>query len=41
MSDGMQLTFVKTKLETILRLAIEPLAQASREAADCYFYGRN
>ena len=29
--DGMQLTFVKTKLDTIIRLAIEPLAQASRE----------
>ncbi|MEM7333181.1 MAG: GAF domain-containing sensor histidine kinase [Chloroflexota bacterium] len=29
--DGMQLTFVKTKIDTIIRLAIEPLAQASRE----------
>lgn len=29
--DGMQLTFVKTKIDTILRLAIEPLTQASRE----------
>jgi signal transduction histidine kinase len=29
--DGMQLTFVKTKLDTILRLAVEPVAQATRE----------
>lgn len=29
--DGMQLTFVQTKIETILRLAIEPLIQAMRE----------
>lgn len=29
--DGMQLTFVKTSIDTIMRLAIEPLAQASRE----------
>lgn len=29
--DGMQLTFVKTQLETILRLAVEPLTQAMRE----------
>lgn len=29
--DGMQLTFVKTRVDTILRLAGEPLAQAIRE----------
>lgn len=29
--DGMQLTFVKTQLDTIIRLAIEPLVQATRE----------
>lgn len=29
--DAMQLTFVKTQLDTIIRLAIEPLAQAMRE----------
>jgi signal transduction histidine kinase len=29
--DGMQLTFVKTQLETVLRLAVEPLIQAMRE----------
>ena len=29
--DGMQLTFVKTQLETVLRLAAEPLIQAMRE----------
>ncbi|NJN54828.1 MAG: GAF domain-containing sensor histidine kinase [Anaerolineae bacterium] len=29
--DGMQLTFVKTRMDTILRLAGEPLAQAIRE----------
>lgn len=29
--DGMQLTFVKTRMETIVRLATEPLAQAIRE----------
>ncbi len=29
--DGMQLTFVKTRMDTILRLATEPLAQAMRE----------
>ncbi len=29
--DGMQLTFVKTRVDTILRLAGEPLAQAVRE----------
>jgi len=29
--DGMQLTFVKTRLDTILRLATEPLIQAMRE----------
>ncbi len=29
--DGMQLTFVKTQLDTVLRLAIEPLIQAMRE----------
>ncbi|MCP4419724.1 MAG: hypothetical protein GY805_24195 [Chloroflexi bacterium] len=29
--DGMQLTFVKTKLETVLRLSAEPLIQAMRE----------
>ncbi len=29
--DGMQLTFVKTRIDTIVRLATEPLAQAIRE----------
>lgn len=29
--DGMQLTFVKTRIDTIIRLASEPLAQAIRE----------
>ncbi|MCA9897029.1 MAG: GAF domain-containing protein [Ardenticatenaceae bacterium] len=29
--DGMQLTFVKTQLDTVLRLAVEPLIQAMRE----------
>ena len=29
--DGMQLTFVKTNLDTVLRLAVEPLIQAMRE----------
>lgn len=29
--DGMQLTFMETKLETVLRLAMEPLVQAVRE----------
>ncbi|VAW32048.1 hypothetical protein MNBD_CHLOROFLEXI01-2683 [hydrothermal vent metagenome] len=29
--DGMQLTFVKTKLDTVLRLSAEPLIQAMRE----------
>lgn len=29
--DGMQLTFVKTRMDTIIRLAAEPLAQAMRE----------
>jgi signal transduction histidine kinase len=29
--DGMQLTFVKTQLDTILKLAVEPLIQAMRE----------
>lgn len=29
--DGMQLTFVKTQLDTIIRLATEPLIQAIRE----------
>ena len=29
--DGMQLTFVKTQLDTILKLSIEPLIQAMRE----------
>ncbi len=29
--DGMQLTFVKTRVDTIVRLASEPLAQAIRE----------
>lgn len=29
--DGMQLTFVKTQMDTILRLAIEPITQAIRE----------
>ncbi|MCA9921626.1 MAG: GAF domain-containing sensor histidine kinase [Anaerolineales bacterium] len=29
--DGMQLTFVKTQLDTILKLALEPLIQAMRE----------
>lgn len=29
--DGMQLTFVQTKLDMIIRLAIEPLAQATKE----------
>ncbi len=29
--DGMQLTFVKTRLDTVLRLAVEPLIQAMRE----------
>jgi signal transduction histidine kinase len=29
--DGLQLTFVKTRLDTVLRLAMEPLIQAMRE----------
>jgi len=29
--DGLQLTFVKTRLDTVLRLAMEPLIQALRE----------
>ena len=29
--DGMQLTFVKTQLDIVLRLAVEPLIQAMRE----------
>ncbi len=29
--DGMQLTFVKTRLDTVLKLSIEPLIQAMRE----------
>ena len=29
--DGMQLTFVKTQIDTVVRLAMEPLAQALRE----------
>lgn len=29
--DGMQLTFVKTQLDTVMRLAVEPLIQAMRE----------
>jgi signal transduction histidine kinase len=29
--DGMQLTFVKTRIDTIVRLAMEPMAQALRE----------
>lgn len=29
--DGMQLTFVQTRLDTVLRLAVEPLIQAMRE----------
>jgi signal transduction histidine kinase len=29
--DGMKLTFVQTKLDTVLRLAVEPLAAAMRE----------
>jgi signal transduction histidine kinase len=29
--DGMQLTFVQTKLDMIIRLAIEPLVQATKE----------
>lgn len=29
--DGLQLTFVKTRLDTVLRLALEPLIQAIRE----------
>ena len=29
--DGMQLTFVKTQLDTVLKLAVEPLIQAMRE----------
>lgn len=29
--DGMQLTFVKTQLDTVLRLSIEPVTQAVRE----------
>lgn len=29
--DGMQLTFVKTQIDTIIRLAVEPLMQAIRE----------
>jgi signal transduction histidine kinase len=30
-AEGMQLTFVETRLDTILRLAVEPLIQAMRE----------
>jgi len=29
--DGMQLTFVKTRLDTVLKLSVEPLIQAMRE----------
>lgn len=29
--DGMQLTFVKTQLDTVLKLSVEPLIQAMRE----------
>lgn len=34
--DGMQLTFVKTRLDTVLRLAVEPLIQAMRERRILY-----
>lgn len=29
--DGMQLTFVKTRMDTIMRLSMEPMVQATRE----------